>query len=68
MNENLDNEMADFREEIADDPGHRRKHKTSWCHGVSAASKGKTLILGAAGVCLLILFIALFSGASSGLP
>jgi LysM repeat protein len=68
MNENLENEMADFRQEITDDLGRRRKHEASWWHWVSATSKGKILILGAVGVFLLILFIALFSGGSSELP
>jgi len=70
MNENLDNEMKEFGEEIAEDLRDTRKDEAIRRHGASLAFKAhkKTLILGAVGiVVLLIIVIALFSGGGNGL-
>jgi len=63
MNENLDKEMKEFGEEIADDLGHTRKNKNIRRHGAPRDSKPqrKLLILGGAGILLLIGLIAMFS-------
>jgi len=62
MNENLDKEMKEFGEEIADDLGHTRKNKNIRRHGTPRDSKPqrKLLILGGTGILLLIVLIAIF--------
>ena len=65
MNENLDNEMKEFGEEITEDLRDTREDEAIRRHGTSLAFKPqrKILILGAVGiVVLLIIVIALFSG------
>lgn len=63
MNENPDDEMKQFREKVADDLGYSRKERTIRWRAASLAFKAhrKTLIAGA-GILLLIILIALFSG------
>jgi len=70
MSENLDNEMKDFGEEIADDLRDTRKDEAIRRLGASLSFKPqrKILILGGAGiVLLLIILIALFSGGGNEL-
>jgi len=70
MNENLDNEMKEFGEEIAEDLRDTRKDEAIRRHGASVAFKPqrKILILGGVGiVLLLIIVIALFSGCGNEL-
>ena len=62
MNKNLDKEMEEFRGEIADDLGHMRKNKNIR-HPKAPRDfqpQRKLLILGGAGVLLLIVLIAIF--------
>jgi len=62
MNENLDKEMEEFRGEIADDLGHMHKNKNIR-HPKAPRDfqpQRKFLILGGAGVLLLIVLIAIF--------
>jgi len=63
MNENLDNEMKELRAKVADDTGYTRKEENRRRPKASFAFKPrrKTLI-GGAGILLLIILIALFSG------
>jgi len=64
MNENLDDEMKNFREEIADSLGHTRKDEDIGHRKASLdfIPPKKTLIFGGAGIILLIIIIAIFSG------
>jgi len=64
MNDSLDEEMKGFREEIAESLGHTQKHENIRSHRAFLGSKPakKILILGGAGILLLIVLIALFSG------
>jgi LysM repeat protein len=64
MNENLDNEMKDFEGQIADDLGYTQKDETIGRRKsvIDFRAQRKTLILGGAGVLLLIILIVLFSG------
>ena len=66
MSDNLDNEIDRFREEIADDLGHRRKGTPTRRPKLSLPFKPKrnVLILGGAGILLVlvIVLVALFSG------
>jgi uncharacterized coiled-coil protein SlyX len=62
MNENLDKKMEEFRGEIADDLGHMQKNKNIR-HPKAPRDfqpQRKFLILGGAGVLLLIVLIAIF--------
>lgn len=63
MNENLDNEMKELGAKVADDMGYTRKDENPQRPKASFAFKpqGKILI-GGAGIILLIILIALFSG------
>jgi len=70
MSENLDKEMKEFREEIADGLRDTPKDEATRRHGTSLAFKPqrKILILGGVGiVLLLIIVIALFSGGGNEL-
>ena len=62
MNENLDKEMKEFGEEIADDLSHTRKNKNIRRRKAPRDfhPQRKVLILGGAGVLLSILLIAIF--------
>jgi len=64
MNNSLDEEMKEFRKEIADELGHAQKDENIHSHRAFLGSKPakKILILGGAGILLLIVLIALFSG------
>lgn len=64
MNDDLNKEMKGFREEIAESLGHTQKDENIRNHRAFLGSKPakKILILGGAGILLLIVLIALFSG------
>ena len=63
MNNSLDEEMREFRKEIADELGHTEKDENIHSHRAFLGSKpAKILIFGGAGILLLIVLIALFSG------
>ncbi len=64
MQDNLYKEIDRFRDEIADDTGYRRKSKTTRRPRSSFPFKRKRnfLILGGAGILLLIVLVAIFSG------
>ena len=69
MNENLDNEMKEFEGQMADDLGYTRKDENTR-HRKSILNfkpQRKTLILGGAGILILILLIALFTGGDNKL-
>ncbi|MFB0520243.1 MAG: hypothetical protein ACETWD_02305, partial [Desulfatiglandales bacterium] len=70
MNDNLDNEMKEFGEEIADGLGYTRKDEAVRRRRTSIAltSQRKILALGGAGILLLIILIALFSRGGNKLP
>jgi len=67
MSDNLDNEMKDFGGEIADTLGYTRKAERTRRRRafLDIALQRKNLILGGAGVLILIVLIALFSGGTS---
>ena len=69
MNENLDNEMKEFEEQIADDLGYTRKDENTRRRKsiLNFNPQRKTLILGGAGILILIVLIALFSGGDNKL-
>lgn len=64
MNDSLDEEMREFRKEIADELGHTQKYENIRSHRAFLGSKlaKKILTLGGAGILLLIVLIVLFSG------
>ena len=64
MNENLDHEMKEFEEQIADGMGYTRKDKSTRRRKAfpDFSPRRKTLMLGGAGILILIVLIALFSG------
>ena len=64
MNDNLDKEIDSFQEESADDLGHRRKGTPTRRSKLSLPFKPKrnVLILGGAGILLVIVLVAVFSG------
>lgn len=64
MNESLDEEMKKFREEIADDMGYSQKEGNTHPHRALPGFKSqrKILTLVGAGIILLIVLIAIFSG------
>jgi LysM repeat protein len=64
MNDSLDKEIDRSREEIADDLGYKGKSKTARRHRsfFPFKSKRNVLILAGAGIILLLIFVALFSG------
>ncbi len=69
MNENLDDEMKEFEEQIADDLGYTRKDENPRRRKsiLDFKPQRKTLILGGAGILILILLIALFSAGDNKL-
>ena len=69
MNENSDKEMEEFEEQIADEVGYRRKDENTRRRKtfLDFRPQRKTMILGGAGILLLIVLIALFSGGGSKL-
>ena len=69
MNENLDNEMKEFEEQIADDLDYTRKDKNTRRRKsiLDFKPQRKTLLLGGAGILILIVLIALFSGGDNKL-
>lgn len=69
MNEDLDREMKEFGDDIADNLGYSRKdYNTRGRKSIfNFKPQRKTLILGGAGILLLIILIALFSGDGSEL-
>ena len=69
MNENLDNEMKEFEEQIADDLGYTRKDENTRRRKsiLNFKPQRKTLLLGGAGILILIVLIALFSGGDNKL-
>jgi len=69
MNENLDNEMKEFEEQIADDRGYTRKDENTRRRKsiLDFKPQRKTLLLGGAGILILIVLIALFSGGDNKL-
>ena len=69
MNENLDNEMKEFEEQIADDLDYTRKDENTRRRKsiLDFKPQRKTLLLGGAGILILILLIALFSGGDNKL-
>jgi len=69
MNENLDNEKKEFEEQIADDLGYTRKDENTRRRKsiLNFNPQRKTLILGGAGILILIVLIALFSGGDNKL-
>jgi LysM repeat protein len=64
MNENMDNEVKDFEGQIADELGYRQKDENIRRRKPVTAFRApkKTLILAGAGIVVLIILIALFSG------
>ena len=64
MDDNLDKEMTEFEEQIADEVGHAEKDEGIQPRKPSPGFKPqrKTLILGGVGILLLIILIAIFSG------
>lgn len=70
MDDNLDNEMKEFGEEIADGLGYTRKDEPVRRRRTSIAltSQRKILALGGAGILLLIILIALFSRGGNEIP
>jgi LysM repeat protein len=69
MNENLDNEMKESRGKIADDIGYASKDENHRRPKASFAFKPqKKILIGGAGILLLIILIALFSGRGDELP
>jgi LysM repeat protein len=70
MDDNLDNEMKEFGEEIADGMGYTRKEEPVRRRRTSIAltSQRKILALGGAGILLLIILIALFSRGGNEVP
>jgi len=69
MNENLDNEKKEFEEQIADDLDYTRKDENTRRRKsiLNFNPRRKTLILGGAGILILIVLIALFSGGDNKL-
>jgi LysM repeat protein len=69
MSENLDNEIKDFGGEIADSLGYTRKSESIRRRRtfLDVALQRKNLILGGAGILILIILVALFSGGTSEL-
>jgi len=69
MNENLDDEMKEFEEQIADDLGYTRKDENTRRRKsiLDFKPQRKTLLLGGAGILILIVLIALFSGGDNKL-
>lgn len=69
MNENLDNEMKEFEGQIADDLDYTRKDENTRRRKsiLNFNPQRKTLILGGAGILILIVLIALFSGGDNKL-
>lgn len=69
MNEHLDNEMKEFEGPIADEMGYTRKDEGMRRRKSLPGFKPqrRTLILGGAGIILLIVLIAVFSGGDSKL-
>ena len=69
MNENLDHEMKEFEEQIADGMGYTRKDKGTRRRKafLDFTARRKTLMLGGAGILILIVLIALFSGGDNKL-
>ena len=69
MNENLDNEMKEFEEQIADDLDYTRKDENTRRRKsiLDFKPQRKTLLLGGAGILILIVLIALFSGGDNKL-
>ncbi len=69
MNENLDNEKKEFEEQIADDLGYTRKDENTRRRKsiLNFNPRRKTLILGGAGILILIVLIALFSAGDNKL-
>jgi hypothetical protein len=69
MNENLDNEMKEFEEQIAGDLDYTRKDENTRRRKsiLNFNPQRKTLILGGAGILILIVLIALFSGGDNKL-
>jgi LysM repeat protein len=67
MNEELNNEMTRFREEIRENLGYLHEDKATRRHSTSLDSKarGTTLILGASGIILIAILIALFTRGGS---
>ena len=69
MNENLDNEMKEFEEQMADDLDYTQKDENIRRRKsiLNFNPRRKTLILGGAGILILIVLIALFSGGDNNL-
>jgi hypothetical protein len=69
MNENLDNEMKEFEEQIADDLDYTQKDENIRRRKsiLNFNPRRKTLILGGAGILILIVLIAIFSGGDNKL-
>lgn len=69
MNENIDNEMKEFEEQIADDLDYTRKDENTRRRKsiLNFKPQRKTLLLGGAGILILIVLIALFSGGDNKL-
>jgi len=69
MNENLDNEKKEFEEQIADDLGYTRKDENTRRRKsiLNFNPRRKTLLLGGAGILILIVLIALFSAGDNKL-
>jgi LysM repeat protein len=69
MNENSDNEMREFEEQVADGMGYTRKDDNTRRRKsiLNFNPQRKTLILGGAGILILIVLIALFSGGDNKL-
>lgn len=69
MNENLDNEVKEFEEQIADDLDYTQKDENIRRRKsiLNFNPRRKTLILGGAGILILIVLIALFSAGDNKL-
>ena len=69
MNENLDKEMKELRREIADDLRHPQRNEDIHRRKASLEfkSSGKFLILGGAGILVLVVLIAILSGGGHNL-
>jgi len=67
MDQKTDEEMKEFIEEIADDLGYTRKNENKWRWNevLSYIPRGKSLVIGAVSIFILVIIIILIFGNSS---
>lgn len=67
MDQKTDEEMKEFIEEIADDLGYTRKNENKWRWNevLSYMPRGKSLVIGAASIFILLIIIILIFGNSN---